>query len=65
MRRKEIPNKPGRRGDRQGKGNPGVFELTWEMPNGRATFAYGAEQAPGEPRIIWRRVGGHDSFKNP
>jgi hypothetical protein len=47
------------------QGHHGIFEMTWEMPNGRATFAYGDEQVPGEPHIIWRRVGGHDIFKNP
>lgn len=39
--------------------------MTWDMPNGRATFAYGDEQLRGESHIIWRRVGGHDIFKHP
>jgi hypothetical protein len=43
----------------------GVFEMTWEMPNGRATFAYGETHLPNEPHIIWRRVGGHEIFKRP
>ncbi len=28
-------------------------------PDGRATFAYGGEITPGEPHVIWRRVGSH------
>jgi hypothetical protein len=42
----------------------GVFEMTW-TPDGRATFQYGQEVHPGEPHIIWRRIGGHEIFKNP
>lgn len=42
----------------------GVFEMTW-APDGRATFHYGPEQIPGEPHIVWRRIGGHEIFKNP
>lgn len=43
---------------------PGVFEMTW-APDGRATFEYGREQRPGEPHIVWRRVGTHDVFRRP
>ena len=46
------------------KSAPGVFELTW-APDGRATWSYGGEKVPGEPHIIWRRIGTHDIFKNP
>jgi hypothetical protein len=42
------------------KGHPRVFEMSWAQPNGRATFQYGPELRPGEPHVIWRRVGGHD-----
>ena len=42
----------------------GIFEITW-APNGRATFEYGAEVYPGEPHIIWRRIGTHDIFQSP
>jgi hypothetical protein len=41
-----------------------VFEMTW-APNGRATFSYGAQQRPGEPHIIWRRIGTHEVFRDP
>lgn len=46
------------------QGAPGVFELTW-APDGRATFEYGEELLPGEPHVIWRRVGTHDIFARP
>ncbi len=44
--------------------HPGVWEVTW-APDGRATFEYGPEVRPGEPHIIWRRVGAHDIFREP
>jgi hypothetical protein len=37
-------------------GHPHVFEMTWD-DNGRATFSYGAERAPGQPHVIWRQIG--------
>ncbi len=40
------------------QGHPGVFEMTWAA-DGRATWQYGAEVRPGEPHVIWRRIGGH------
>lgn len=45
--------------------HPGIFEMTWEMPNGRATFSYGPEVVSGETHIIWRRIGGHEILNNP
>lgn len=42
----------------------GVYEMTW-APDGRATFEFGPEQRPGEPHVVWRRIGGHDIFKQP
>lgn len=59
-----------RHGFRQGlrvkgvKGAPGVYEMTW-APDGRATFEYGQELRPGEPHVVWRRVGTHDIFGRP
>jgi hypothetical protein len=41
-----------------------VFEMTW-APDGRATFSYGAPQRPGEPHVIWRRIGTHEVFRDP
>ena len=46
------------------QGQPGVYEMTW-AGDGRATFHYGAERRPGEPHIVWRRIGGHEILKNP
>lgn len=46
------------------RGYPGIFEMTW-APDGRATFHYGAEVQPGEPHIVWRRIGDHSILKNP
>lgn len=46
------------------QGATGVFELTW-APDGRATFEFGEAVRPGEPHIVWRRVGTHDIFQDP
>lgn len=46
------------------QGAPGIFEMTW-APNGRATFQYGEERRPGEPHVIWRRIGTHGIFGRP
>lgn len=46
------------------QGAQGIFEMTWAN-DGRATFEYGEEQVPGEPHIVWRRVGTHDVFESP
>jgi hypothetical protein len=42
----------------------GVWEMTWAT-DGRATFEYGEPVIPGQPHIIWRRIGKHDIFRNP
>lgn len=44
--------------------HPGIWEITW-APDGRATFAYGPGVLPGEPHIIWRRIGSHGIFQDP
>jgi hypothetical protein len=41
------------------KGTSDVWEITF-APDGRATFAYGDEVIPGQPHVIWPRVGTHD-----
>ena len=46
------------------QGAKGVFELTW-AGDGRCTFQFGNEVVPGEPHIIWRKIGTHKIFKNP
>ncbi len=46
------------------QGAPGILELTWAA-DGRATFEFGESVRPGEPHVIWRRVGSHDIFGSP
>ena len=46
------------------QGHPGVYELSFGA-GGRATFAYGDELVPGEPHVIWRRIGDHSIFADP
>jgi hypothetical protein len=46
------------------QGHAGVWEMTW-APDGRATFEYGDEVVPGQPHVIWRRIGTHDVFRRP
>jgi hypothetical protein len=46
------------------QGHERVWELTW-APDGRATFAHGAEVRPGEAHIIWRRIGDHSILADP
>jgi hypothetical protein len=46
------------------QGTDGVWEVTF-APDGRATFAYGSELRPGEPHVIWRRVGSHQVLTDP
>lgn len=47
------------------QGHSGVFEMTWEMHNGSATFHYGPPRHPGDVHIHWRRIGDHNIFKQP
>jgi len=47
------------------KGADGIFEITWEIQGGRATFEYGEERTKGDPHIIWRRIGSHAIFADP
>jgi hypothetical protein len=47
------------------KGHAGLWEMTWEGNDGRATFAYGAEKVSGKRHVIWERVGGHEIFQEP
>ena len=47
------------------RGAPSILELTWSFagPDGRATFEL--VDVDGEPAIRWRRVGGHEIFREP
>lgn len=61
-----APDRPFRPGLRV-KGvaaRPGVFEMTWDN-DGRATFSYGPEHVPGQPHVIWRRIGTHAILTPP
>jgi hypothetical protein len=46
------------------RGADDVWEITW-APDGRATWQYGDERQPGQPHVIWRRVGTHAIFREP
>jgi hypothetical protein len=43
----------------------GIWEMTWSFsgPDGRATLEFIAIE--GEPAIRWRRIGGHEVFRQP
>lgn len=47
------------------QGVPGVWELTWEGNDGRATFNFGSSPRSGQRHVHWRRIGGHEIFDNP
>lgn len=47
------------------QGTTGVYEMTWEMPDGRATFNFEKPRRASEAHIHWRRIGGHDILKQP
>jgi hypothetical protein len=32
---------------------------------GAPRFEYGEELRPGDPHIVWRRIGTHDVFRRP
>lgn len=61
-----APDRPFRPGLRvKGvKAHPNVSAMTWDG-DGRATFSYGNEREPGQPHIIWRRIGSHGIFSPP
>lgn len=44
------------------KGKRGIFSMTFEGNDGRATFRYGKEITPGKKHIIWLRVGTHEIY---
>jgi hypothetical protein len=43
------------------QGRSDVWEMTW-AGDGRALFRYGPSVRPGDPHIIWLRIGGHEIF---
>ena len=46
-------------------GATGIWEMTWSFagPDGRATFEW--IEIGGERAIRWRRIGGHEIFRDP
>lgn len=42
----------------------GIWEMTW-AGDGRATFSYGQQVMPGEPHIVWLRIGKHAILDDP
>jgi hypothetical protein len=46
------------------QGHPGVWELSF-APDGRATFEDDAERRPGDPHVVWRRIGDHSILDRP
>ena len=46
------------------EGTRDVWEMTF-APDGRATWEYAADSAPGDPHVLWRRIGTHDVFRSP
>jgi hypothetical protein len=62
----DLPSRQFRRGLRvkQLRGYPGVWEMTWEYHDGRATFEYG-DTSKGEPDVVWRRIGSHAIYREP
>ncbi len=46
------------------QGTKDIYEMTF-ADDGRATWQYGDEVIPGEPHVIWRRIGGHAVFGTP
>jgi hypothetical protein len=59
----DRPFRPGLRVKRVAA-HPRGFEMTWDN-DGRATFSYGEERVPGQPHVIWRRIGTHRIFTLP
>lgn len=64
-RRVEVPGSPWpkRLRVKDVEGAPRVWEMTWDWPDGRATFEW--VEIEGESGIRWRRVGGHAIFREP
>lgn len=47
------------------EGSEGVWEMTWDWPDGRATFEYGAPVEVEMRHVLWRRIGGHEILSRP
>jgi hypothetical protein len=63
--RNESDRWPGKLRVKKVAGAAGIWEMTWSFsgPDGRATFEW--ITIDSEPAIRWRRVGGHEVFRDP
>lgn len=61
----QSPPYPGGLRMRGVQATDGVWEMTWEYHDGRATFAFGQQIRAGHRHIVWRRVGSHSIFNDP
>lgn len=59
-----IPDWPKQLQIKDVEGAPGVREMTWHWPDGRATFEY-VSLTSGDVAIRWRRIGGHEILREP
>jgi hypothetical protein len=46
------------------QGTANIMEMTF-APDGRASWLFGTEVRPGEPHVVWRRIGTHAIFRSP
>jgi len=51
-------------GVRQMTDHPGIYEYRFSA-GGRATFNYGSEARGANAYVIWRRIGGHEIYREP
>jgi mRNA-degrading endonuclease YafQ of YafQ-DinJ toxin-antitoxin module len=61
---REGPPYPGNLRMKKVQGWKGVWEMSFAN-DGRATFEFGEQIHAGEAHIVWRRIGGHEIFRNP
>ena len=51
-------------GIREMTDHPGIYEYRFSA-GGRATFNYGSEARGANAYVIWRRIGGHEIYREP
>jgi inosine/xanthosine triphosphate pyrophosphatase family protein len=51
-------------GIKEMKGHPGIYEFRYSR-RGRATFEYLGEKRGNEAKVNWRRLGGHEIYREP
>ena len=51
-------------GVREMTDHPGIYEFRFSSA-GRATFAYGSEARGADAHVVWRRIGGHEIYREP